>query len=253
MTTTDFINTMREFLEKGISFFFLIDFEKQKPVVLPINQATENNIYFEVENLKNHDFLPDNPTKTILFKSYPPDFEIYRKSFEIVQKNISHGNTYLVNLTFPTRIETNYSLKDIFRNVKAKYKLLFKDEFILFSPEPFIKIKDNKIYTYPMKGTIDATIPNAASIILNNKKELYEHYTVVDLLRNDLAMIAEKIEVKHFRYLEKISTHKGEILQVSSEIQGNLPENWKKLFRKNSGKCYQLGLLAELPNKRQWK
>ena len=34
-----------------------------------------------------------------------------------------------------------------------------------------------------MKGTIDASVENAVNILKEDKKELAEHYTVVDLLR----------------------------------------------------------------------
>lgn len=78
-----------------------------------------------------------------------------------------------------------------------------------------------------MKGTIDANLPNAESILLNSQKEQREHYTIVDLMRNDLAIVAKNIEVTRFRYIEKIMTEKGAILQTSSEICGDLAENWQ--------------------------
>jgi para-aminobenzoate synthetase component 1 len=34
-----------------------------------------------------------------------------------------------------------------------------------------VKIIDGKILTYPMKGTIDASIENAAEILKNDKKK----------------------------------------------------------------------------------
>ena len=77
-----------------------------------------------------------------------------------------------------------------------------------------------------MKGTIDATLPNAETLLMNNYKEECEHYTIVDLLRNDLNMVAQNIQVRRFRYVENIRTLKGEILQTSSEVVGRLPDNW---------------------------
>ena len=43
-----------------------------------------------------------------------------------------------------------------------------------------------------MKGTIDATRPNAEKELMENKKEAAEHATIVDLIRNDLSIIAEQ-------------------------------------------------------------
>jgi para-aminobenzoate synthetase component 1 len=77
-----------------------------------------------------------------------------------------------------------------------------------------------------MKGTIDASIPNAEQIILNDPKEKAEHATIVDLIRNDLSIVADQVEVVSYRYIDKLSTNKGDLLQVSSKITGQLPENY---------------------------
>ena len=77
-----------------------------------------------------------------------------------------------------------------------------------------------------MKGTIDASIPNAEQIILNDPKEKAEHATIVDLIRNELSIVADHVEVERYRYIDKLSTNKGDLLQVSSEITGQLPENY---------------------------
>ncbi|OAD20370.1 para-aminobenzoate synthase component I, partial [Candidatus Thiomargarita nelsonii] len=138
------------------------------------------------------------------------------------------GNTYLLNLTFPTEIEVNTSLLNIFLSSQAPFKLYFKDQFITFSPERFIKIKDNLIKTYPMKGTIDADILNAHKKILADEKEKAEHVMVVDLLRNDLSIVAKKVSVNKFRYIDKIEAGSKALLQVSSEISGILEKNWSE-------------------------
>ena len=73
-----------------------------------------------------------------------------------------------------------------------------------------------------MKGTINASLPDAENQLLTNEKEQREHHTIVDLMRNDLSMVAENIQVKKFRYIDRIKTQKGEILQTSSEICGKI-------------------------------
>jgi len=77
-----------------------------------------------------------------------------------------------------------------------------------------------------MKGTIDAAVENAVSIIINDKKELAEHYTIVDLIRNDLNMVAKKVRVDRFRYIDEIKTIRKNLLQVSSQISGELTPDW---------------------------
>src|SRR5690606_6866814 len=93
-------------------------------------------------------------------------------------------------------------------------------------PETFVKIQDGMIYSYPMKGTIDASVENAEEKILNDPKEKAEHYTIVDLIRNDLSKVAKKVSVPKFRYLEEIKTNQKTLLQVSSEVRGELPDNF---------------------------
>jgi para-aminobenzoate synthetase component I len=79
-----------------------------------------------------------------------------------------------------------------------------------------------------MKGTIDAAIENAEEVILSDKKEYAEHCTIVDLIRNDLSMVAKDVFVNKFRYIDKIKTHEKELLQVSSRICGKLGEDYYK-------------------------
>lgn len=49
-----------------------------------------------------------------------------------------------------------------------------------------------------------------------------EHVTIVDLIRNDLSMIATDVRVNRFRYVERINAGGKDLLQVSSEISGKL-------------------------------
>ena len=142
--------------------------------------------------------------------------------------HIRLGNTYLLNLTFKTKIQTRLSLPEIFEHSNAPYKLLYKNQFVVFSPEAFVKIEGNTISSYPMKGTIDAGIQDAETVLLNDRKELAEHNTIVDLIRNDLSMVSKNVRVEKFRYIDKIKTHEKELLQTSSKICGDLPPDWKK-------------------------
>lgn len=210
---------MNELGSKRIPFLFLIDFLKTKGKIIPLNDF-QNEIQFEIQS-ENEKFKSE-----IQFKKYPISFEEYQQQFQIVQKNILLGNSYLTNLTCATPIEINLSLEEIYKYSKARYKLLWKDNFVCFSPETFVKIQDGMIYSYPMKGTIDASVENAEEKILNDPKEKAEHYTIVDLIRNDLSQVAKKVSVPKFRYLEEIKTNQKTLLQVSSEVRGELPDNF---------------------------
>ena len=101
-----------------------------------------------------------------------------------------------------------------------------------------------------MKGTIDATLPYAQATLLNNQKEQREHYTIVDLMRNDLATVAKNIHVTRFRYVEEIQTERGAILQTSSEIRGELAENWQKEIGSLLAKLLPAGSISGAPKEK---
>ena len=143
------------------------------------------------------------------------------------------GNSYLTNLTCKVPVSCNLSLEDIFHRAKGKYKLLLRrkrnlNPFVCFSPETFVRIKNGRIYSYPMKGTLDASLPDAEKQLMEDRKEAAEHATIVDLIRNDLSRVAENVRVDKYRYIDVLHTNKGDILQTSSEISGRLPEDYQE-------------------------
>ncbi len=162
------------------------------------------------------------------FSKHPLPFMDFKLAFDQVVHQINIGNSFLTNLTFETPIETTLSLEEIFHYSSSKYKLLVPGEFVVFSPETFVKIRGGHIYSYPMKGTIDADMPNAEQIILEDIKEKAEHVTIVDLIRNDLSQVADKVEVTRFRYIDELETSDKKLLQVSSEVKGTLESNWQE-------------------------
>ncbi|STO93499.1 para-aminobenzoate synthase component I [Haemophilus pittmaniae] len=222
-----FIQQANEFGRQQRPFFFLIDFEGQKPLIMSPSEAAEQGIYFALEDHTNTpNRLPSISQSDVRLGINPISFADYRQGFTLVQRQLQLGNSYLLNLTYASEITINQHLRELFGAISAPYKLYLEDQLLCFSPESFIKIQDQQITTYPMKGTISAVTQNALDQLLNDQKELQEHYTIVDLMRNDLAMVAMNIQVKRFRYAEKIATARGDIWQTSSEICGTLEENW---------------------------
>jgi para-aminobenzoate synthetase component 1 len=208
-------------------FFFLIDFELQKPLICPLEEAQKLGFQFEVKDFRN--FHPQDRKPTLASLSVAPvPRNVYAKAYQKVVYEIYQGNTFLLNLTFPSFIQSPLDLEDVFHSAKAPYKLLSKDQFVIYSPECFVKIKDGHIYSYPMKGTIDAQQPDAKTQLQTDPKEINEHNTIVDLIRNDLSKVAKEVQVSRFRYLDKIKTQKKEIYHTSSEIRGKLPTDWKR-------------------------
>jgi len=224
---TPIIKKINQLSRNRVPFLFVLDFHLKNPWVCPLKDVDTNRVLYNLNGRTNCTPFPSTE-KTLEFTSFPVSKKRYEDAFELVQQDISYGNSFLLNLTMPSRIETNYSLKEIFFLSQAKYKLWFKNQFVVFSPETFIKINGRKISSYPMKGTMDANLPNAKNRLLKNKKELAEHFTIVDLIRNDLSMVAKNVKVDRFQYIDRIKTNRKELLQMSSEISGDLPEDYKE-------------------------
>ena len=235
--------------KEKIPFLFVVDFAMQEPVVIPLSEINNSNILFNVNGLSNST-TNSQVQKRLKFSYTPIAKETYCKAFEKVQFHIRRGDSFLINLTMPAMVETNFTLKDIFYSSTAKYKLWFKDKLVVFSPEIFVKINNGIISSYPMKGTIDATLPNAEKRLLSSKKELAEHYTIVDLIRNDLSMVSENVIVNRFRYIDRLKTNKGELLQMSSEILGELPTNYPEIIGDIILKLLPAGSISGAPKKR---
>ena len=206
-------------------FLFIIDFEQHKPIVRPLSEVDPNELLYDFHGVHNHSAVFSSDTRLRMTRS-SLDFAVYRRAFDYVVHQLQTGNSFLVNLTFPTEIQINLSLQELFYRSQARYKLWMRDALVVFSPESFIQIDKGYIRTYPMKGTIDATVPEARQKILHDPKEMAEHTTIVDLLRNDLSRWAKQVEVKRFRYVEEIKTTRSTLLQVSSEIVGTLPSGY---------------------------
>ncbi len=221
---------MDDLSERKQPFFFLINFLMDEIRIFTRMEIENKTFLIDFHNVTNTNFCHTERSRSVEWQSFPETLEDYKKGFEIVQENLRKGNSYLTNYTRKTEIETNLSLEDIFQFSKAKYKVLIPEEFVFFSPETFIEIIDNKIFTYPMKGTIDAEIEDAEDILKNDPKEKAEHYTVVDLLRNDLSMVADNVQVKEFQRIDYIKTKQKNLLAMSSEIEGEIkPEYQNKI------------------------
>ena len=228
-------------------FLFLIDFEQESGYVIE-DSFNQSDILFSLNSISNSlSYSPNNNSRNPIIKPYPKSFEEYNNQFEIIKEALMDGDSFLANLTIKTKIDINLSLEEIFFRANSKYKLYIKDKLVSFSPECFVKIKDNKISTYPMKGTIDASIPNAEKVILADYKETCEHNTIVDLMRNDLNIIASNIRVEKFRYIDKLQTSRGDILQVSSEIVGDLDNDYNTRLGDIISKLLPAGSISGAP------
>lgn len=208
-------------------FFFLTDYLHRRWLVEPVDELSADELLYA---FPGHSNASGEKAKAVslVWQPHPLTPEAYREKFEIVHRNMLAGNSYLANLTCRIPLDTNFSLHDIFLLSQARYRLWVKDIFVCFSPETFVRIQDGVISSYPMKGTISCNVPNAEQTLLTDVKEAAEHATIVDLIRNDLSRVADHVSVRHYRYVERLETCNGPILQTSSEIAGQLPGDYRR-------------------------
>lgn len=262
----EIIDKINRLASQDEPFLFVINYQGDKAFIRLLSDINPEECLFDFEGRGNFsharkETLKEETSEEEILKKEtlkeeisettwqiePPLYEDYERSFNIVKSNIMAGNSYLTNLTCRVPVSCNLSLEEIFHRAKGKYKLLLrrkrtqaedkahlKEEnieenltpFVCFSPETFVRIKDGRIYSYPMKGTLDASLPNAEKQLMEDRKEAAEHATIVDLIRNDLSRVAENVRVDKYRYIDVLHTNKGDILQTSSEISGRLPEDY---------------------------
>lgn len=229
--------------KERIPFLFISNFDASKIHVYRLDELEDEDIEFSFNthtNIKHQHKLLISPI----------DYKHYKKGFDKIIQKIKEGHTYLLNFTHATKISSALSLKEIFKTANAPFKLRYKDQFVCFSPERFITIKENIISTFPMKGTIDASIENAHKRILSDEKEMAEHVMIVDLLRNDLGIVARNIKVEKFRYIDKINAGEKELLQVSSHISAHLDKDWQGYLESILKNLLPAGSISGTPKKR---
>ncbi len=214
------IATMNERSQRQEPFVFFIDFDLSQVI---IETPKTDGVYYDFDGFSHYPEGIDLPEE-IYFDKYPISCHDYRIGFDKIIRGLRRGDSYLANLTFPTLVKTNMTMHHIFEHSEALYKGYIPNEFVFYSPERFLDIADGIVSTYPMKGTIDARIIDAMSKVLNDPKEKAEHATIVDLLRNDLSQFSNKVSVSKYRYIDRIKSRDKDLLQVSSEIIGEVKE-----------------------------
>lgn len=156
-----------------------------------------------------NDFIEEETD--VNFHPYPINYmsriskDEYLKHVQDLKSHIQRGDIYEVNFCqefYAENIELDYLLDAYFKLndiTKAPFSsFVHYNEFSVLcgSPERFIKKQGSKILSQPIKGTAprhaDPIIDHVVREELrNDPKEQAENVMIVDLVRNDLARIAE--------------------------------------------------------------
>ena len=206
--------------------FFLVDFEYQQPRIWSASAVSSDQPRFSFRGYEEEGQPPSGMLPPKLFAHHMSE-TAFQSAFKVVQEGLQRGDSFLTNLTFPIPVDLTGSLEEIYWQSEAKYRILWPGHFVCFSPETFVTVSPTGyIESRPMKGTAFDT-PKARQALLHSRKEVAEHATIVDLIRNDLSQVAKKVRVTNYRYFHKIATSRRGLVQTSSNIGGQLPENWE--------------------------
>ena len=114
----------------------LYEFPKNQPFIALISYDTpEQNILVHPKDAKKFGIefklnVKNSSPIDHFIKKYPIDFDTYKTSFDKVINHQKNGDSYLLNLCFSTKIETNLSLRDIFEHTKGSGVKQTKSSFL---------------------------------------------------------------------------------------------------------------------------
>ncbi|MEH7009788.1 aminodeoxychorismate synthase component I [Neobacillus niacini] len=194
--------------------------------------------------------------------------EEYNQAITSIKNSIQCGDTYQTNFTI--RLHSQFKGDDLaFYNRLKKaqnsnycaYIHTGEHSILSASPELFFHLDNGKVTSRPMKGTIKrgATYSEDAANadwLFHSEKNRAENLMIVDLLRNDLGMIAESgtVNVEKLFEIEQYPT----VHQMTSTISAQVSENtslvdiFKALFPCGSitgaPKISTMDIIADLEN-----
>lgn len=171
-------------------------------------------------------------------KSIKPSFtcnvskEEYYQMVERAKEYIVNGDIFQAVIS--RRFETEYkdSLLNAYRVLRttnpSPYMVFLQNDdvqIISTSPETLVRLKDNKLTTFPIAGSRPRGKDREEDLalekdLLADEKELSEHNMLVDLGRNDLGKISEygSVKVTDYKRIQRYS----KIMHITSEVEGRL-------------------------------
>ena len=230
-------------------FFFIPDcvlfFEENKLII-----HTEKKDYFHKEILLalSNNSIEHEQLSSIKNLKVWTSKEQYVETVNKLRKHIEEGDIYEINycINFSAAIENLNPLhlfQDLCKYSPAPFASFLKvgEKYIVSaSPERFLKLKENKIISQPIKGTArrgrtDLEDKERKKLLAESEKERAENMMIVDLVRNDLAKSSESGSVKVdeifgiysfqqvHQMISTISSYKNKDLHASDVIKNAFP------------------------------
>lgn len=162
-----------------------------------------------------------------------PEKKSHEEKVRAALEEIKKGNIFQAVLSERTNYQIDGDVRRIYAILRqinpSPYMIYLKNgkrEIISASPELLIRTKGANIEHF---GTLAGTIKRGENLtedislrdeLLNNEKELAEHYMLVDLARNDVGKVAKfgSIKVENLASVKKFS----KVQHIYSEIKGEM-------------------------------
>lgn len=170
--------------------------------------------------------------------------ETYGESLERIHRYIAAGDTYQVNFSYRLLATCSQPAWPLFTHLASSHDPEFgaylnigRWEILSLSPELFFHRQGDLLTSLPMKGTIgrglSAEEDRLQGIRLcNSVKDRAENVMIVDMVRNDLARVAEpgSVRVENLFAVRRYSTLWQMISTVRANVRAPLIEIFAALF-----------------------
>ena len=206
-----------------------------------ISHSNAKRIFDEIQRTSLSNILPVvlKPTVVPLLSK-----DMYFNTFHKIQDHILEGDIYEMNfcMAYKGTFESIDAIR-FYLNLCEKSPMPFSSFFkannrlvLGASPERFIKKTGDKLIAQPIKGSVRrGNTPEEdealATLLRNSEKEQAENLMIVDLMRNDLAKLAQpgKITVEEIFGIYKFKQLSQMISTVSCEMRPDL--SLEEVFR----------------------
>lgn len=153
----------------------------------------------------------------------------YLAAVETVHEQLRAGDYYQVNLTFPNEVRFEGDPAALYARLRLSSRMAWgalirhpEGWLLSLSPEQFFTLRRGVLEAKPMKGT---AAPNAPETVLTgDAKNRAENLMIVDLLRNDLARVAEpgSVAVPELFAIERYPTVTQMVSRVTARLRPGL-------------------------------
>jgi para-aminobenzoate synthetase component 1 len=184
----------------------------------------------------------------------------YLKAIELIKEHLQRGDCYEMNYCQEFQLgevelqplQFYLMLMSISPNPFSAWYRLNDRYCFCASPERFLQKKGDRLLSQPIKGTARRHPDNAdkdkqaATTLMQSKKEIRENVMIVDLVRNDMSRVAARGTV-HVPELMQLHSF-PQVFQLISSVEARLDLNchWSEAL----DVCFPMGSMTGAPKKR---